>query len=259
VTAAQRHDDLDAALDRLVAGQPVDVSGTLDPSLGPLVQTARATRDAFAVELPSDLAARHLAALGVVRPIEQARSRRRRIATIVLAAAVGLMLLGGTAVAASGSALPGDLLYPVKRAVEHVDLALHHGASARAKLHLEFARRRLDELSQLLAKRRNGESVDIGAAMSAYQDEISNVQDAVAADALGQDFQALLASVQTELSKHVSVLTDLQSKVPEQARDAIQNAIARAQTAEQKVMQGRIDHGKPATPHGNSSRSSRSR
>jgi len=257
LNAAQRNDELDLTLDRLVAGLPVDVAGPL----GQLVETAREAREAFAVELPSDLAARHLAALGVVRPIEQARSnRRRRIATIVLAAAVGLMLLGGTAVAASGSALPGDLLYPVKRAVENVDLALHHGASARAKLHLEFARRRLDELSQLLAKRRNGEHVDIGAAMSAYQDEIANAQDAVAADALGQDFQALLASVQSELDKHVSVLTELQLKVPEQARDAIANAIARAQTAEQNVMQGRINHGKPTQlQHGNSTHSSRNR
>jgi hypothetical protein len=245
VTNAREYDALDAALDRLVAGLPADPPAGLEP----LVQTARAAREALSLEVHGDLAAAHLEAMGIqpesaaVRPI---RRRRHRLATILLAAAIGLLLLGGSAVAASGSALPGQLLYPVKRAVEKIDLALHSDPSSRARLHLEFARRRLDELGTLLAKRRAGENVDIGAAMSAYQDELSQVQDAVAADALGQDLQTLLGNVQDELAKHLSVLIALRDgTIPDEARTAIQNAIDRAQTARDSVMQGRINGGKP--------------
>jgi hypothetical protein len=251
VSAARVADTLDEALDRLVAGLPVDVP----EDLSPLVGTARAAREAFRLEVPPFLAARHAAALGLtsVSPLERGRSRRRhRVAVVLLAATLGLLLMGGAAVAASGSALPGQALYPVKKAVEKVELALTNGPSGRAKLHLEFAQRRLEELQALLEKRRNGESVNVGAAMSAYKDEVAQAEDAVAADAQGQDYAALLAKVQDALSKHVSVLTALESKVPAQAQDAIENAIARAQTAKDNVMHGRSgEHGKPAgTPGG---------
>jgi hypothetical protein len=251
MSAARAADTLDEALDLLVAGRPVIVSGNLSP----LVGTAHAAREAFALEVPPIVAARHLAALGItsVSPLERGRSRRRhRVAVVLIAATLGLLLMGGAAVAASGSALPGQALYPVKKAVEKIELAFTNSPSSRAKLHLEFARRRLDELSALLEKRRNGEDVNIGAAMSSYKDEVADVEDAVAADALGQDYAALLAKVQGELAKHVDVLTQLQSQVPAQAQDAIANAIARAQNAQDNVMHGRSgDHGKPGgTPGG---------
>jgi hypothetical protein len=249
VSSTRIADSLDEALDLMVAGLPADVP---EP-LAPLVGTARLAREAFTVEVPPLLATRHAAALGldVASPLERGRSRRRRVVTVLIAAAIGVALMGGAAMA-SGNALPGQLLYPVKKAVEKIELALNNSPSGRANTHLEFAHRRLEELSRLLALRQAGENVDIGAAMSAYNDEVSQVENAVAADALEQDFAVLLAKVQDELGKHVTQLTALQLTVPEQARDAIQNAIDRAQTAQDNVMHGRTgDHGKPdVTPGG---------
>ena len=242
MTDAREHDALDEALDRLVLGAPAHAPEALDP----LLQTARAARAAFAIEVPEDVAEAHLAALSGVHTIDRKRSRRRLIVTL-LAAAISVLLLTGSAVAASAGALPGQLLYPVKRAVEKIDLALHGDAASQARLHLQFAQRRLDELSTLLELRRSGQNVDIGAAMRAYQAEINAVQADVADAPAGAQLEALLGHVQDELAGHLAVLEQLRDNVvPPQARDAIQNAIDRAETARSDVMHGRIGGGKPA-------------
>lgn len=239
---SRAYDALDAALDRLVQGQPAAVAEGLDP----LLQTARAAREAFATEVPDAVARAHIAALTGVATLERKRPRHR-VAIVLIAAAITTFLLAGAAVAASAGALPGQLLYPVKRAVEKIDLAFHHDPASRARLHLEFAQRRLNELTTLLELRKEGQNVDIGAAMSAYQSEISQVQQAVAEDPVNASLQALLTHVQDELAGHVAVLTQLRdSVVPEQARDAIQNAIDRAETARANALQRRASGGQPA-------------
>ena len=252
MTDLRERDALDEALDRLVQGEPARVPEALEP----LVQTARAAREMFAIEVPGDLAQAHLAALAGARAIDPKRSRRRLVVTL-LAAAITVLLLTGSAVAASAGALPGQLLYPVKRAVEKIDLALHADPASRARLHLEFAERRLDELSTLLELRRSGQNVDIGAAMRAYQAEIGAVQTAVDDASPSAQLEALLGHVQDELAGHVAVLEQLRDNVvPPQARDAIQNAIDRAETAQTHVMHGRTGGGKPTgTPSGRPSTS----
>lgn len=250
LTDARDHDALDEALDHVILGLPVPAPEGLEP----LLETAHFAREAFATEVPADVARVQLAALTGVAPIGRKRSRRR-LAVTLLAAAVTVVLLAGSAVAASAGALPGQLLYPVKRAVEKIDLTLHRDPASRARLHLQFAERRLDELSTLLELRRSGQNVDIGAAMSAYQAEISAVQAAVDDASPSAQLEALLGHVQDELAGHVAVLEQLRDNVvPSQARDAIQNAIDRAETARTNVMHGRSGGGKPSgTPGGSSS------
>jgi hypothetical protein len=76
-------------------------------------------------------------------------SRRRWVA----AAALGLMLSGtaGTAMA-SESALPGQPLYPVKRKLEDVRIALAWDEGTRGKLYVEQANERLEEAETLAKK-----------------------------------------------------------------------------------------------------------
>lgn len=251
----REQDDLNTALDDLVKGRPV----VAHREVAPLVEAARAARAALSIEVPEALAERHLAAMGdprsaTVIPLRsRPRARRRRAAAMVLAATIALTLLSATAVAASASALPGEALYPVKRAAERLGLMMQLDRPSKARLHLEFAERRLAELAELLAARRAGEDVDVGAAMRAYGDQVARVENDVAAAALGRDFEALLAHVQDQLQKHVDTLTDLRdNRVPEQARDAIQNAIDNAETARSHAGRGGAasddepkDNGKP--------------
>lgn len=84
-----------------------------------------------------------------------ARNRpvRRRIAA---AAAVLVAAAGGVGlVSSSASAIPGDMLYPVKRSVESVELQLHRGDASRGSFQLERAAERLTEARQLQAEGRS--------------------------------------------------------------------------------------------------------
>jgi len=82
------------------------------------------------------------------------RAPRLRLAPVMrlgLVASLILILVITGAARASANSLPGDLLYPVKRAVEHGRLALVSDDSEPA-LRVEFAGRRIDEFDSLLAR-----------------------------------------------------------------------------------------------------------
>lgn len=69
----------------------------------------------------------------------------------VLVAVVGVLTIGTGLVSASQNAVPGDALYPAKRAIEDIQLLLTpHGAEL--ELHLAFARERLRETDTLISK-----------------------------------------------------------------------------------------------------------
>jgi predicted transcriptional regulator len=243
MTLRHASDELDRALDRLVEGRPA----VSDPALRPLLLVAEEARAALHLEVSADVAERHLALLSEidVAPARQRWSRRKKAAVVLLAAALALGTMIETA-AASTNALPGELLYPVKRAIEALDLAIHRDPVSRAKLHLEFAQRRLQELNDLLALRQIGQKVDVGAAMRSYTAEVTDLENDVMRG-LGRDSSALLAHVEDELNKHLTVLADIRDRTSSpQARDAIERAIERAQTAEQDVQKNQSkDHGKP--------------
>src|SRR5512136_1701732 len=80
-----------------------------------------------------------------------------RLATGFVAAMLVAGVLGTGAVAASGSALPGDPLYGLKRTVENAQLNLNGSAAARESLSDQFAQRRRDEVNQLLSAGRPGD------------------------------------------------------------------------------------------------------
>jgi Domain of unknown function (DUF5667) len=142
-------DRLDAALD----GRLVEV----DEDLAPLVETAARLRAALGgVELDPEAAERHL---GMVldgqaevvavstRPRPPASRWRRRVAAIALAAALSVP----PATMASASALPGQALYPVKLAVEQLQLTAVSWSSTReAHQRIRITANRLDELNRLI-------------------------------------------------------------------------------------------------------------
>jgi Domain of unknown function (DUF5667) len=145
----ERSDRLDAALD----GRLVEV----DDDLAPLVETAARLRAALAgVELDPEAAERHLgmvleseAEVGAVstRPRPPASRWRRQVAAVALAAALTVV----PATMASASALPGQALYPVKLAVEQLQLTVVSWSSTReADERIRIANNRLDELNRLI-------------------------------------------------------------------------------------------------------------
>ncbi len=85
-----------------------------------------------------------------------------------LATALSLVL-GSTVTVAADRSLPGDRLYGVKQSVENARLARTDDAGDVA-LYLDFADRRLDEASRLLAA---GRTDDLTMAVNAYNQEVN--------------------------------------------------------------------------------------
>ncbi|MGH3545037.1 MAG: DUF5667 domain-containing protein, partial [Mycobacteriales bacterium] len=80
---------------------------------------------------------------GLRRQVDSPRRVPRRLALLsgTLAALLGLSSMG----MASGSAMPGDALYTIKRSKETAQLAFARSDISRGQLHLQFARTRLNE------------------------------------------------------------------------------------------------------------------
>lgn len=68
---------------------------------------------------------------------------RRRLVGLTAAAVAAVGSVG--MITTSATAVPGDVLYPVKRGVESVQLALHRGETSRGEFQLDQARERLAE------------------------------------------------------------------------------------------------------------------
>jgi hypothetical protein len=91
-----------------------------------------------------------------------------RLAAGFLAAMLVAGVLGTGAVAASGSALPGDPLYSLKRTVENVRLSTAGSPTQHQELQREFEQRRRAETGELLDAGRKGE-VDFTGTIEAIQ------------------------------------------------------------------------------------------
>lgn len=89
------------------------------------------------------------------------------------------LIFGGwiATVNASFDTVPGDVFYPVKLATERVQISLATSGEQRAKLHAEFAGRRLDELNAITSSDLEGKDVRVQAAMDGFQQEIASVND----------------------------------------------------------------------------------
>jgi len=75
-----------------------------------------------------------------------------RVLRYMAAACMVLILVAAGTARASANSLPGDTLYPVKRAIEDTRLTLA-SPSAEASLRVDFAGRRMNEFQKLLAER----------------------------------------------------------------------------------------------------------
>ncbi len=91
----------------------------------------------------------------VVAP--ERRPARRRVATLTAALVTSAGVVG--IVASSASAVPGDMLYSVKRSVESVELTLHRDDASRGSFELAQASERLAEARKLNAEGKSPELI----------------------------------------------------------------------------------------------------
>jgi hypothetical protein len=226
------HDELDALLD----GRPVE----LTDELAPLAEAADALRaELAAYQLDPQVADRHLervlhgSATVVALPVRTQPSGwdlRRRVAAVVLAAALVL----APATMASAAALPGQPMYPFKRAIEELRIAsVQWSPSREAVERTRVADARADEFQRLVDLRI---FTQVPTALTALGKAVAEAEAAVA-DA-GREGEPVPASVASKLfwvkaaGKQALVVAKAmagQAALPSGTREALQDAVTETQ------------------------------
>lgn len=194
----------------------------------------------FAAELRRDLMAEAVVVL-VAEPSRRpaprrepgaaAGTRRRRLAAAITA----VVLAGGGAslVSTSASALPGDLLYPVKRSVESAQGMLHRSDASRIAYDLERASERLSEVTRLTGRDVSAPAIpSIESTLDEFTELTSDTADRVFAESEPEVLEDLTAFAEASSSS----LDDMSGRIPEQ----VSGSHAAAEQAVEDV-QRRID------------------
>lgn len=208
----------------------------IPPELQELVGLADQLRRAYPIEEPDasyvrNAECRILNQLGTrseartapsARPIWRLQAQPLRV---LLAAVLAFVMLFGTfgVVSASASALPGDLLYPVKRGLEQAELMLTFNDDAEFALLQSFSDKRIEEIEALAAAERFD---DLDDALQEYQDSVDDwLGTGAAMSGADDDGESAFSS----LDHHIETLERVQMMVPDQAQEAIRHALERAE------------------------------
>lgn len=153
-------------------------------------------------------------------PISNRLPKSIRVGTAILA-----FLVGAGAGYASGDALPGDALYPLKTGLEDLQLSFSQTKGGDAQLHLKFAVTRADEIVSLIT-------------IGRFQNMPESVEDferqiRLAAQVLGalstedpENAEALATAFERAMAQKIDFVADLQVTAPDEAVHAIGGVIA---------------------------------
>jgi hypothetical protein len=150
--------------------------------------------------------------------------RDRRIAVAI----GGLALVGaGTSMAvAAQSALPGEMLYPLKRAIENAETGVASSPDAKARTLLDSATSRLHEVQAL------GREGDLGAegqvvstSFTDFGSQANEATDYILDDYAETGDRDLIRELRDFAGASMATLEDLEDQVPPEARDELAAAV----------------------------------
>lgn len=155
---------LDECIDRLRSGESIeavlqdhaDVADELRPLLEICGELEKLPEPRFSEAAPWKIVARILETKEKERP-SVSRFFASQLFVRVAAVFIGVILLGWGMMNVSASAVPGDLLYPVKRLSEGIRYYTALRPEQRINLHISFAEKRLAEVTAKLSR---GDPVD---------------------------------------------------------------------------------------------------
>ncbi len=224
--------------DALLSGRAIDAAEydellRLVGSIRALPEVA--ARPAFVADLRTQLltaAATELAPAPVdplttlkLTPRQRQGARERRIATALGGFAV-VAASGSMAVAAQG-ALPGDVLYPMKRAIENAQTNLQTDDAERAETLLAHAEQRLAEVEELSARGDESDADEIAATLQDFTEQTSQATELLLDTYAETGENEPLAELRDFAADSMSDLNALGDAVPAGARPAL---ITAAQT-----------------------------
>jgi len=131
--------------------------------------------------------------------------------------------------------LPDNFFYPLQRVIERIQLMFTFDSEAKARLHLQFAERRLAELNETLIK---NQTQYIEKLNKDYENEMNETEKEMnITEGLGRNVTALAEHVAAVTYKHILVLERVLEKVPDQAKSAIEHAINVSQTGHEQAVE----------------------
>ncbi|WP_193606639.1 DUF5667 domain-containing protein [Nocardioides lijunqiniae] len=147
--------------------------------------------------------------------------RERRVAVAIGGFAI-VTATTSMAVAAQ-SALPGDTLYPLKRALENARAGVQSDDGDRGSTLLHNASGRLAEADELAQDEGDGRA--IADTLHAFSDQASAASDALIADYQSTGEEAPIAELRDFTADSLAELEGLESLVPDEARGALIQAV----------------------------------
>lgn len=161
--------------------------------------------------------------------------RDRRLATILGTAAI----VGATTsmAVASQTALPGESLYPIKRALEQAQTQIARDDAARGQALLANARGRLDEVRDLTERGGPASISAVDSTLESFSDQADDASDALlsAYDQTGDE--ALITELRSFTGSSMDRLSELEPVVPESARPSLIDAGERLADIDRRASQ----------------------
>lgn len=234
--ARRRADEFDRLAEAAFAGE-LDGSSDLHELAGLAARMhalpAVAPRPEFSAALRSRLMTAAATELGAADPevadrltvnrlAGSGRRRERRIAAGIAALAV-VGATAGTALASQGT-LPGDALYPVKRAMENIQAGFSVGDQAKGTDLLADANTRLAEVRQLSQRHEPTDATQIQQTLTAFASQARSASDLLIEAYQVKPDPAALANLRTFAAQSVAQLTALEASIPASARTALSQA-----------------------------------
>ncbi len=149
-------------------------------------------------------------------------ARERRLA----AAAAGVAIVGATTsmAMAAQSALPGDALYPLKRLIEGAEMGIAVNEGDKGSTLLANASGRLAEITALSRDGRLEDAEAIADTLNTFTRQAIEASDLLLTDYATTGDERSIAELRDFTGESMQTLTELESVVPDQARDELLRA-----------------------------------
>ena len=170
---------------------------------------------------PVPAAARHRddVARLTIKPV---RTRHERRLGIALGAVAIIGATTSMAVASQG-ALPGDALYPVKRAIENTQAGFAFGDDDKGEAILDNASTRLDEVDKL-SQQKDPDAKLVTQTLDTFSSQFTEAGNALLADYESNGNEQSIETLHESAADSVDLLGQLEGSIPPAAHDSLLNA-----------------------------------
>lgn len=233
VFPARRAEEFDRLVESLSTGRPDDARP--DPRTADLLELVASLqavapvspRPEFSASLREQLmtAADSVLVPDDVRRLTlppRARARDRRIAVLVGAAA--LVGASTSLAVAAQSALPGEMLYPLKRVLEDAGTGAQFSDDARGVSLLGNAADRLSEVTELLRTGDLREGPVVATTLTDFSDQSLQASDLILGDYAETGDTSSVEELREFAATSLETLAQLEALLPEEAKDELQYA-----------------------------------